>query len=75
MGRRESHSLDQVLLRALGTAFWTHILGSKAWGAVPERGQTLALEARGEEGEEQGGKNMSVQKGKGTWDFPPKCML
>lgn len=67
--------MDQVLLGALGTASWMPILGSKAWGAAPEWGQTLALEARGEEGEEQGGKNMSVQKGKGTWDFPPKCML
>lgn len=70
MGRRENHCLGQVLLGALGTASWMPVLGNETRRAAPEWGWTLALEARGEAGEERGGKNMSVQKGKGTWDFP-----
>lgn len=55
---------------------WELPLGCPSRGTRSrEQGQTLALEARGEAGEEQGGKTMSIQKGKGTWDFPPECML
>lgn len=63
--------MDQVLLGALGTASWMPILGSKTRRAAPEWGRTLALEARGEAGEERGEKNVHTE-GQRHLGFPQK---
>lgn len=69
MGRRASHSLNQVLLVAEGSASG-ELLGEQH----PERGSRagmnsgLAGQGRGRRG--VGGKNISIQKGKGSWNFP-----
>lgn len=62
--------------------YWVHWelpLGCLSWGIRPKQqlqsGDELWPWRPEESQEERGGKNMSVQKGKGTWDFTPKCVL
>lgn len=65
MGRRASHSLDQVLLAAEGTASG-ELLGEQDPARGSRAGMNSGLAGQGRGREEWGGKNISIQKGKGT---------
>lgn len=63
MGRRESHSLDQVLFGALGTASWMPVLVNKIWRVGTNSGLG---------GQRRGRRGHVCTEGQRHLGFPPK---